>query len=133
MAKKAATNPAPEASEKVSEEVVISTVPETFETLETEVTASTLIDQPAVSGGESASSFSDLSETASDPTLKDKASEAGATDAPSSPAESAIAEPVIIQGGGGSFDSAFAEPKPGPTMVERIELLEARLAALEAK
>lgn len=115
MAKKAAT-PAPEASEKVSEEVVISTAPETPET---EATTSTVIDQPAVSDDASASSPS-------------------SPEAPSSPAEPAIVEPVVepavvIQGGGGSFDSPFAEPPAALTMVQRIEILEAKVAALEAK
>lgn len=131
MAKKAATNPAPVASENVSEEVVTSTVPETLETPETEATTSAAIDQPAVSDDASASSSSDLSETVSDPASKDEASEEGATEAPSSPAELAI--PEVIQGGGGSFEPAFADEKPVLTMVERIELLEKRVAELEAK
>lgn len=126
MAKKA-TNPAPVASEKVSEEVVTSTVPETPVAPETEATTSTAIDQPAVSDDASASSSSDVE-----------------PEAPSFPAEPAIVEPVvepvveptpeptIIRGGGG-FDSPFAEVKPAPTMIERIEALEKKVAALEAK
>lgn len=139
MAKKAAMNPAPEASVKVSEEVVTSTVPEIPDTPETEATTSTAIDQPAVSDDASASSSSDLSETASDPAPKDEASEGEAAQASSSPAEPAIVDPApapapsIIVGGGGGFDSPFVESKPMPTMVERIEALEARLAKLEAK
>lgn len=132
MAKKAtpASAPAP-----VSEVVV--------ETTETEATTSPAIDQPAVSVDASASSPSDLSETASDPASKDKASEEGATEAPSSPAEPAIVdvaptpeptpEPVVEQKAGGGFNSPFVEPPAALTMVQRIELLEARLAVLEAK
>lgn len=130
MAKKAATNPAPVASENVSEEVVTSTVLETPATPETEATTSTAIDQPAVTDDASASPSSD---PVSDPALKEEASEEGATDAPSSPADPAISEVVAIQGGGGSFESPFAEPKPALTMIERIELLEKRVAELEAK
>jgi hypothetical protein len=130
MAKKAA-NPAPVASENVSEEVVTSTVPATVETPETEATTSTAIDQPAVSDDASASSSSDLSETVSDPALKDEASEEGASDAPSSPAEPAI--PEVVQGGGGSFEVQAVSEKPALTMVERIEMLEKRVAELEAK
>ncbi len=108
MAKKAAT-PAPEASEKVSEEVVISTAPETPETPETEATTSAVIDQPAVSDDASASSPS-------------------SPEVPSSPAEPAIVEPVVEHKGGGGFDeSPFAEPVPAMTMVQRIEILEAQL------
>ena len=116
MAKKAAT-PAPEASEKVSEEVVISTAPETSESSETpespetEATTSAVIDQPAVSDDASASS-------------------------PSSPAEPAIVEPVaelVVHKAGGGFDSPFVEPPAALTMVQRIEILEARIAALESK
>lgn len=133
MAKKAATNPAPVASENVSEEVVTSTVPATSdapETPETEATTSTAIDQPAVTDDASASPSSD---PVSDPTLKEEASEEGATDAPSSPADPAIPSVDEHKGGGGSFESPFAEPKPALTMIERIELLEKRVAELEAK
>ena len=127
MAKKAA-NPAPVASENVSEEVVTSTVPVTVETPETEATTSTAIDQPAVSDDASASSSSDLS---IDPSPKEEASEEEAAQASSSPAETAI--PEVVQGGGGSFEIPSAIEKPVLTMVERIELLEQRVAALEAK
>jgi len=88
----------------------------------------------------------DMSETASDPASKDKASEEGATEAPSSPAEPAIVdvaptpeptpEPVVEQveqKAGGGFNSPFVEPPAALTMVQRIELLESRLAVLEAK
>lgn len=127
MAKKAATNPAPVASENVSEEVVTSTVPETSATPETEATTSPAIDQPAVTDDASASSPS--SDPVSDPAPKDEASEEEAAPASSSPAE-----PVVEhKGGGGSFESPFAEPKPALTMIERIELLEKRVAELEAK
>jgi hypothetical protein len=124
MAKKAATNPAPEP--------VVSEAPET------EATTSAAMDQPAVSVDASASSSPDLPEPASDPTSKDKASEEGATEAPSSPAEPAIVEPatpspVEEPAAGGGFNSPFVEPPAALTMVQRIELLEVRLAALEAK
>jgi len=100
MTKKAA-NPAPEAPEN-SEEVVISTAPETEGT---EATTSAAIDQPAVSDDASASPpFS-------------------APEAPSSPAEE-------MQPGGG-FSSPFVEPPAALTMVQRIEILEAKVAALE--
>lgn len=121
MAKKAIT-PAPEAPEKVSEEVIISTV---SETPETEVTASSAIDQPAVSDDESASS------SPAEPTE---------TEAPSSPAEPAIVEPEVpavveepVKAGGGFEHSPFVESKPAPTMIERITALEARVAVLEGK
>ncbi len=123
MAKKAATNPAPEP--------VVSEVPET------EATTSTAIDQPAVTDDASASSPSsdapEPSEPVSDLPSKEVASEEGSLVDPSSPAEPAISEPVAIQGGGGSFESPFAEAKPALTMVERIGLLEKRVAALEEK
>ena len=129
MAKKAA-NPALVASENVSEEVVTSTVLENSDapaTPETEATTPTAIDQPAVTDGASASPSSDVVPP------KDEASEEEAAQASSSPAEPAIPEVVAIQGGGGSFESPFAESKPALTMVERIELLEKRVAELEAK
>lgn len=131
MAKKAATNPAPVASENVSEEVVTSTVLETPATPETEATTSTAIDQPAVTDDASASSSP--SEPVSDPALKDEASEEEAAQASSSPAEPAIPSVDEHKGGGGSFESPFAEPKPALTMIERIELLEKRVAELESK
>jgi hypothetical protein len=101
---------------------------DTSEVTETEVTASALIDQPAVSGGESASSPSPAAEPVID----------SAVEPPSSPAEPAIVEPVTPSpveepAAGGGFNSPFAEPPSALTMVQRIELLEARLAALEAK
>lgn len=102
MAKKA-TTPALEAPES-SEEVVISTAPETEGT---EATTSAAIDQPAVSDDASASSPSP-----------------SAPEAPSFPAEE-------MQPGGG-FSSPFAEPPAALTMVQRIEILEAKVAALEA-
>ncbi len=124
MAKKAATNPAPEP--------VVSEAPET------EATTSAAMDQPAVSVDASASSPSELPETASDPAPNDEASEEGATEASSSPAEPAIVEPVTPSpveepAAGGGFTSPFVEPPAALTMVQRIEILEARLAALEAK
>lgn len=126
MAKKAA-NPAPVASENVSEEVVTSTVPVTVETPETEATTSTAIDQPAVTDDASASPSSDVVPP------KDEASEEEAAQASSSPAETAIAEPEVVQGGGGSFEIPSVSEKPALTMVERIELLEKRVAELEAE
>jgi hypothetical protein len=108
MAKKA--NAAPEVSE-VSEAPEVVTV-----TTETEATTSAAIDQPAVSDDASASSS--LLEPAIEP-----------AEASPSPADEK-AEPVK---GGGGFDSPFAEQKSAPTMVERIEALEARVSALEAK
>lgn len=116
MAKKAA-NPAPETA--------------TSEATETEATTPTAIDQPAVTDGASASSSSSSSSDVVPP--KDEASEEEAAQASSSPAEPAIPEVVAIQGGGGSFESPFAESKPALTMVERIELLEKRVAELEAE
>jgi hypothetical protein len=105
MAKKAATNPAP--------------VDETPEAIETEATTSAVIDQPAVSDDASASSPSPVVEPAVEP--------------PSSPADPAIVESVAEPTAGGGFTSPFVEPPSALTMVQRIELLEARVAALEAK
>lgn len=113
MAKKAATNPAPEP--------VVSEAPET------EATTSAAMDQPAVSVDASASSPSDLSEPVAE-----------SSSSPAEPAAPAVIEPVVEpavehKGGGGSFESPFAEEKPAPTMIERIELLEKRVAELESK
>lgn len=114
MAKKAA-NPAPETA--------------TSEATETEATTPTAIDQPAVTDGASASSSS--SSDVVPP--KDEASEEEAAQASSSPAEPAITEPEFVQGGGGSFEIPSVTEKPALTMVERIELLEKRVAELEAE
>jgi hypothetical protein len=107
MAKKANSTPAVDASEVT----------------ETEATTSAVIDQPAVSDDASASSPSPVVEP------------------PSSPADPAIVEPVAEPTvepvaeptAGGGFTSPFVEPPSALTMVQRIELLEARVAALEAK
>lgn len=123
MAKKA-TTPAPEASEKVSEEVVTSTVPETSET---EATTSAAIDQPAVSDDASASSSSPAEETAVEPA--EPATESAEPEASSSPA--VIEEPATHKPGGGFDSSPFAEPAPALTMIQRIEALEARVLLLE--
>jgi hypothetical protein len=85
------------------------------EVTETEATTSAVIDQPAVSDDASASSPSPVVEPAS------------------SPADPAIVEPVAEPTAGGGFTSPFVEPPSALTMVQRIELLEARVAALEAK
>jgi hypothetical protein len=111
MAKKANSTPAVDASEVT----------------ETEATTSAVIDQPAVSDDASASSPSPVVEPAVEP--------------PSSPADPAIVEPVAEPTvepvaeptAGGGFTSPFVEPPSALTMVQRIELLEARVAALEAK
>lgn len=138
MAKKATTNPAPETPEKVNEEVIISTVPENPET---EATTPAAIDQPAVSDGASASALSPADEPAGDSASPESSepAETVAPDAPSSPAvepvpaEPVPAEPEVVKAGGGFENSPFAEPKPAPTMIERITALEARVEALEAK
>ena len=105
----------------------VSGVSGTVKATETEATTSTAMDQPAVSVDASASSPSPVE-------LE--------PEAPSSPAEPAVVEPVVVepvvepvveQKAGGGFSSPFAESKPAPTMVERIEALEARLAKLESK
>lgn len=109
-----------------------STPLEAKETLETEATTSAAIDQPAVSDDASASALSPADEPAGDSASPESSetAEPVAPDAPSSPAVEPVGEETVKAGGG--FDhSPFAEPKPAPTMVQRIEALEARVSALE--
>jgi hypothetical protein len=123
MAKnKAASVSAPEAPEKDSGEVIISTVPETPETPETEATTSAAIDQPAVSDDASASS----------PSSADVVVEP-AVESPLEPAVESSPSPAEEMKGGGGFNSPFTEPPAALTMIQRIEILEAKFAALEAK
>ena len=123
MAKKANTTPVSEVT-KVAPEAI-----------ETEATTSAAIDQPAVSDDASASALSPAVEPVGDSASPESSessepAEPVAPDAPSSPADEPAGEEVVKAGGG--FDnSPFAEPKPAPTMVQRIEALEARVSALE--
>lgn len=128
MAKKATTNPAadPAVIETVEVEVVT----------ETEATTPAAIDQPAVSDGASASALSPADKPADDSASPESSetAETVAPDASSSPAvEPVPAEPETVKAGGGFENSPFAEPKPAPTMIQRITALEARVEALEAK
>ena len=91
---------------------------ETSEATETEATTSAAIDQPAVSDDASASSPSPADVGVESPLEP-------AVESPPSPAEE-------MKGGGG-FKSPFTEPPAALTMIQRIEILEAKFAALEAK
>lgn len=111
------------------------------EAIETEATTSAAIDQPAVSDDASASALSPADEPAGDSASPESSetAEPVAPDAPSSPAVEPVVEIAaaveaieeVVKAGGGFDNSLFAEPKPAPTMVQRIEALEARVSALE--
>jgi len=101
---------------------------------ETEVTTSAAIDQPAVPDDASASALSPADKPAGD-SASPESSEPAETVAPDASSSPAVvpAEPETVKAGGGFENSPFAEPKPAPTMIERITALEARVEALEAK
>jgi hypothetical protein len=81
---------------------------------------------------------SELDETeATTSATSDKPADDDDASASSSPAEEEVgaeseAEPVPVSIAGGGFNSPFIEAPPEKTMVERINELEVRIAALEA-
>lgn len=95
---------------KSAPEVAPETSPEVVVSApETEVTTSATTDQPAVPADASAS-----------------------ISPPSSSAEKEKGKAEEVKAGGG-FDSPFAPAPEAPSMIDRINSLEARIAALEAK
>lgn len=103
------------------------------ETEATEVTASETIDEPAIVNDASASPSSAESETQSPEKPKAVAKPKAHAKPKAEPAKQKAPESVDHGKAGGGFDSPFVKPAAAPTMVERLDSMEARLSALEAK